>query len=191
MNKEEFTIIPNEIKTKLNNLKRINAALIISDNIKKQDTLNREVNFNNRFIITAETILDMVNIKTIDDLNNYVKNNTNYIEWFNPIDKMYQYYSISKEIDMKHELSFDTINRIVQAWVVHNFNILKTHNKSLINIMVLLCPFPPKFINNNILLKEATDYVEYWFDKHEQNEFELDLLNSFYIYIYKKNKYIY
>jgi len=184
MNENKFNIIPDEIKNKLNKNKRVNSI-----NYKSQ-IVEESVNINNKFIMTAENILNSLKIKTVDDLDKFVYDikNENNITWFNPIDNRFYELNINIKTHDNDKVDFNTINRVIQAWIIHNFQILKTHNGSLLEVMVSLCPFNEDMILTDKLYKEGKDYLEYWFNKHDKDEFDLDLLNSFYIYIYKKIK---
>jgi hypothetical protein len=183
MDTNKFNIIPDEIENKLNKNKRVNSI-----NYKSQ--VKEDINIDNKFLMTAEDILNSFKLKTIDELYNFVDNiiKNNNISWFNPVDNRFYELNINLKTHDSDKVDFNTINRVIQAWVIYNFKILKTHNKSLLEVMVSLCPFDEDMIDMDKLYKEGKDYLEYWFNKHDKDEFDLDLLNSFYIYIYKKIK---
>lgn len=144
-------------------------------------------------LITHQDILDSQGINTIDDFNLYIQNilNTKIIIYFNKIDqRFYNINKIDKSLDSIYNINFETVLSVINAWVFKNFDLLKTHNKSLIDTAILVFPFM-KIISGTSLRNAITDYIEYWFEKNTINNFDLDLFNSMYLYIFEKFKYKY
>jgi hypothetical protein len=105
----------------------------------------------------------------------------------NSIDSLIHWIDIN--IDM---YSINTINRILNCWIINNINLLKDHNNILEDIYnKLLLKFGNKLIiskiNNNIidLNKETKYFIDYWINKIN-NEFYLNLLEDYFNYIEKK-----
>ena len=107
----------------------------------------------------SDDLLQIYDIKTIDNLNNFISNN----------------------IDI---LNILTINRIINCWIRINFDILIKHNNILEEIYI-------KLIENNYiniikdfnLKNETIKFINEWLKKHNKNDFTLNLLNDYIIYI--------
>jgi hypothetical protein len=118
--------------------------------------------------ISPDIILKIYEINDIDSLNDWI--NTN--------------------IDMINIL---TINRIINCWIINNINILKKHNKFLVQIYNKLIL---KYANRKILNKinhdiidldiETLKFIEYWINKINVSDFKIDLLEDYNMYLEKK-----
>ena len=86
-----------------------------------------------------------------------------------------------------------TINRIINCWIINNINILKKHNKFLVQIYNKLIL---KYANRKILNKinhdiidldiETLKFIEYWINKINVSDFKIDLLEDYNMYLEKK-----
>jgi len=105
-------------------------------------------------------VLKMYNISNIDSLNIWTENN----------------------INNKTE---DTINRIINCWINENINDLKLFYNALFDIIKLVLL---KFTNTkeNIINKELLNYIDYWINKYDENNFNLNLITDFKNYLNKK-----
>lgn len=117
--------------------------------------------------ITSEDLLNLYDIVSIDSLNNWIE--------------------LSIET-----LKITTVNRVLNCWIRVNFDTLKNYNNILENIYNNLLP---RTINKKIidkinskkgLEKETKDFIDYWVNKVDPNNFNIDLLEDYIYYIKKK-----
>jgi hypothetical protein len=126
----------------------------ISDNIKKYMTTPS-------VIISYNSLLDIYDIKIIDDLLTFIKNS------------------------IKENKNYYFINRILNTWIRANFNDLRKSNKILITIYNTL--FDAFFKNlTNYLNKDTENFIIYWFDKNNIENFNLNLGEDLKKYLIKK-----
>jgi hypothetical protein len=117
---------------------------------------------------SSSDILNIYSISSIDELN----------KWFN---------------DSISEKNIATINRILNAWIKVNFSILKSHNNFLEKIYIkMINEFFNysyfKKVNELDFNKEIKNYIDYWTNKHDNNEFNLNLLDDLKNHLKKKYK---
>jgi hypothetical protein len=117
---------------------------------------------------SSSDILNIYSINSIDELD----------KWFN---------------DSISEKNIATINRILNAWIKVNFSILKSHNNFLEKIYIkIINEFFNysyfKKINELDFNKEIKNYIDYWTNKHNENEFDLNLLDDLKNHLKKKYK---
>lgn len=127
-------------------------------NLKTDDRKLDNHNHNRKYmlypsvILSSESILQLYEIETIDDLiktvNNYIKNNKN----------------------------FYTINRILNVFIKNNLDDLKKNNGIINKIIIdLFNNYYPEFKNNE---KKISDYIKLWFKNQNENDFYFDLFNN-------------
>jgi hypothetical protein len=100
---------------------------------------------------------------------------------------MKEYNSNSNNED---EIPFDTLNGIFNSWIYENFSVLKNHNTILNepSYILLSLTIPDNFMNEESLKKNIKDYIKYWFDEKNSDEFNFDLINDMNNYFNKKFK---
>jgi hypothetical protein len=120
--------------------------------------------------ITSNDILQIYKIESIDSLLLYVDDNI-------------------------HDSNIININRIVNSWIRVNYDTIKIYNNFLEKIYKNLVDKylnfdnKNKIKNNNINIdKEIKDYIDYWINKNNSLNFELNLLEDFISYFIKKYK---
>ena len=145
----------------LNN-KLVNTKIITNNNfnLKIVDSKLDNHNHNRKYmlypsvILSSESILQLYEIETIDDLietvNNYIKNNKN----------------------------FYSINRILNVFIKNNLDDLKKNNGIINKIIIdLFNNYYPEFkIKNNE--KKIIDYIKLWFKNQNENHFHFNLFNN-------------
>lgn len=100
------------------------------------------------------------------------------------IDKLYNWL-----LENMEKINYFTIVRIVNCWIKVNFETLKNYNNFLVKIISKLVKFnfgdtqPVKDLD-----KEIKDFIEYWMNKNNGTEFNLNLIEDFINYISKKYK---
>jgi hypothetical protein len=126
-----------------------------TQNIKLGNSLN---------LLNIGDILDMYNIYTFEDLNEYINNNIN--------------------IDNENK-----IKRIINIWIKYNYcNIV--NNIIIENILLkYFKTFNIKGINSKIINnKIIKEFISYWVDKNSESKFNLDIINDIILYLKKKSK---
>jgi len=123
-------------------------------NLKTDDRKLDNHNHNRKYmlypsvILSSESILQLYEIETIDDLIKTVKNNKN----------------------------FYTINRILNVFIKNNLDDLKKNNGIINKIIIdLFNNYYPEFKNNE---KKISDYIKLWFKNQNENDFYFDLFNN-------------
>lgn len=112
----------------------------------------------------------------------------------NDILQIYDIYSIDsiKELLDNEEKNFFYINRLLNCFIRVNFDDLKNYNNSLENISLkILTMFFKKIINtipNDKIKKTIKDYVDYWINKNNSSNFNIDFVNNMVEYLDKKYK---
>lgn len=147
------------------------------NNTSKYNCKNKDIKYNDAYKevmyvppigISAADILQIYNIDSIDDLSNWISQNI-------------------------LEYNFFTLNRILNSWIRVYFDIIKKHNNHLekICLSVMTKDFFVEKINN--MKKKITDmpneiknFIDYWVNKNNQNEFKLNLLEDFLYFLNKK-----
>ena len=120
-----------------------------------------------RYIITPHLniddfiILTFYNISNIDDLKKWIDDNIN-------------------------KKSFDHVNRIINLFIKSNFNNIKIYNKVLIEIIKKIIFYYFK-IKEEIINKEIDSFFNYWFQKNNVKNFEINFILDFKKYL--SNKY--
>ena len=105
-------------------------------------------------------ILKMYNISNIDSLNIWIDNNIN-------------------------NKSPDTIFRVINSWINQNINDLKIFNNGLFDI-IKKCLIKFTTIKEQIINKELLNFIDYWINKYDENNFYLNLITDFKKYLNKK-----
>lgn len=135
------------------------------------------------------------NYKCINNLDNY-----NKYMYLPPIginsSELLKIYEIKDSIDSLNnwiktngKINYFTMNRILNAWLKNNFDTLKSYNNVLVKMYLELLliyldydiikkikdddTYESKNIN-----KDIDNYIDYWFEKKNPNDFEFDLLND-------------
>lgn len=135
-----------------------NMTIDCDKNISKNDIIKHMLFPSINF--NHKYILKMYNISNIDSLNNWIQNNL--------------------EIKPK-----DTIYRVINCWINENINDLKLFNDALFNIIkVVLLKFNK--IKEHVIDKELLNYIDYWINKYDENNFNLNLITDFKNYLNKK-----
>jgi len=108
------------------------------------------------------------------------------------IDSLYSW--VSENLQKSNYL---TINRVLNCWIRVNFDTLKNYNNYLEKIYVKIIAFNFKTDNiykenEKLINKEIGSFVDYWVDKHSNDEFNLNLLENLNHHLEKKfNLYFY
>jgi hypothetical protein len=110
---------------------------------------------------TSSDLLQIYNINDIDSLNNWIDSN----------------YMVYNE---------NTFKRVLNCWIINNIETLKIHNNFLENICKKILKI--KYPNDFNIDKEIKYYIDYWIDKYDINNRDLDLLKDLSDYLYKKIK---
>ena len=138
--------------------------------------------------ISSYNVLELYGIDSIDSLLKYIKDtiNNNAIIYYDSF-RMKEYNSNSNNED---EIPFDTLTGIFNSWIYENFSILKNHNTILNepSYILLSLTIPDNFMNEESLKKNIKDYIKYWFDEKNSDEFNFDLINDMNNYFNKKFK---
>jgi len=117
------------------------------------------------FELSVADLLQIYNINNIDSLTFWIETN---IEEYNLL----------------------TLKRVLNCWIINNIDTLKIHNNFLENICKLLLDkgryIDKKYILYNNFDKEIKYFIDYWIDKYDIKNKDLDLINDMIIYIYKK-----
>jgi hypothetical protein len=115
--------------------------------------------------LSSNDLLKIYDIESIDRLNNWINSNL----------------TINNFINLK---------RLLNCWIRINYETLKNYNNFLekicIKIIGIILGDELKKIDN--IEKESKYYVDYWINKNKGNEFELDIINDFILYLKKKYK---
>ena len=161
--------------------------LDIIDNVSSKPLCITKYNFDN----STNKVNTFYNVKyNNDNLNNY--NNFLYIP---PIGFSYydvlNIYNISSSDSLLSfiEDNIDTmpylsINRVINSWIYKNYNILKNHNKILINIfykLILKIKYK-KIYNMDDFKKIIEHHINLWINKNNLNNYNFNLLE----YLLKK-----
>ena len=115
---------------------------------------------------SSSDILQIYNIESIDSLDKWIQEN----------------------IENKNYI---TINRVLNCWIKNNFDTLKNYNNFLEKIYnKLLYQYFLKSktqkINETETNKEIKNFIDYWINKYNGSEFNLDLLEELLNYYKKK-----
>ena len=129
-----------------------------NENVSKNDIIKHMLFPSINF--NHKYILKMYNISNIDSLDNWIKNN----------------------IELK---SRDTIYRVLNCWINENISDLKLFNNALSDVIkVILLKFTK--IKEQTIDKELLNYIDYWINKYDENNFNLNLITDFKNYLNKK-----
>jgi len=139
-------------------------------------------------IVSSKNILELYNIDSIDSLIKYTKDtiDNNSIIYYDSF-KMKKY---SSDPNNEDEVPFDTLNKIYNSWIYENFSILKNHHQILneLSLILLKLTIPNDFMNEESLKKNIKDYIKYWFEEKNIDDFNFDLINDMNNYFNKKFK---
>lgn len=102
-------------------------------------------------ILSSNELLNIYNINSIDDLNNFIK------------------------ININKKTNFKTINRILNTWIKNNFDDLKNHNDFLKDIYLNL--FNEYYISllDNKNIKKILKFIKSWILKKTDDDFNFNL----------------
>lgn len=146
------------------NLKN-NKLSILKYNCKTESNTRNQYMYIPPIGITAKDILEIYNIKSIDQLSEYINQD--------------------KLNDNQYK-----IERIINAWIRENFDTLKAHNNYLENICYKMIEvFYPNIYGSKHaenLDKDIKKYIDYWIGINNVNNFSLDLIVDLYNYLVKK-----
>ena len=122
------------------------------NNYKKLiNTNNESINkYVSPILIKSNDILEIYNIMNMDDLEKWVKNNLDDINFF-------------------------TINRIINCWIRVNLNILKKHPKYVIYIIYIIFKYYFKDIDLKKYSKNIDSYIIKWLKKKKIKDYYLNL----------------
>lgn len=188
------------------NIKKNNNDLIIlqTHNFKHKDTkkLNKTIYntvlvnkkkheqlyiYKEPTILSTNFVLELYNINSIDSLIEYIKEikNNHSIVFYDSL-RIKKYKSSSEE----DEFPFETLNKVLTSWIIENFTILKNHKTVLNDVcyMLIQLTLPDNFISDELLRKNIKDYIIYWFEEKDINDFDFNLINDMNSYFYKKFK---
>ncbi len=110
-------------------------------------------------------LLNIYNINNIDDLSDWINSN------------------------LDNDLSYLTINRILNCWIYYNLNILKNYNKILIDIyfkIIVKINFDFSYKEN--IKDDINYYINYWINKYDEKLYNFNLLEYLLLYLEKKYK---
>lgn len=110
--------------------------------------------------ITSKDIIEIYNVNNIDSLKTWIDKNINK--------------------------DFETINRVLNSWIIHNLSNLKYFNNALIDLIEQILKVHFKDIKKNIIDKELSKFVDYWVKKVDIENFDLNLIIDFKNYLNKK-----
>lgn len=115
-------------------------------------------------IIHYDTILEVYNIKSINDLISFI------------------------DESIKDNLTFTFINRVINSWIRQNFDDLKQFNKILIKINYIIFNFFFKIliISKEKFYKDTSKFISYWIENNNINNFNLNLIEELKKYLDKK-----
>lgn len=148
-----------EKKCASNNLKDFKLYTKCDGNIElEQLKKHMEVPFIN---IELNHILEFYKINTIDDLTQWIDNNIN-------------------------NKPFDTINRVLNLWICENIRDLKNFNNILFSIIKKLLNFYFTDIKEELIDNELKDFIDYWINKFNIDDFEFNLISDFKKFLNKK-----
>ena len=110
--------------------------------------------------ITSKDIIEIYDVNNIDSLKVWIDEN------------------ITKD--------FETINRVLNSWIIYNLSNLKYFNNALIDLIDKILKVHFKDIKKNIIDKELPKFVDYWVKKDDVENFDLNLIIDFKNYLNKK-----
>jgi len=177
--RNKFNIIPNApYKPEIKDQKKIYNNTVSSK--KPNNSVAPNIS------ITYKKILELYKIKSINDMTDFINNTIN--------ENCIHYYDVNKFLLITHNndntniMPFALINRVFIAWIRENINILKTHNNSIINMCynLIVLTLTPNFMEESKLKTHIDAYIKYWFDKKDQDDFDLNLIKDMNIYFNKK-----
>lgn len=167
---EEF-LHPNSLEIMKSNTTLYPSKFFIKDNLLNNVIIDK--NFNKipeqqiknfmitpSIILTFDSILEIYNISSIDNLIEFINNNK---------DKTYEF-----------------INRVINCWIRKNFDDLKSYNKILISIYRNL--YNKYYSDLEIDKKRCKKFISYWLKNKNISDFNLNLGNDLKKYLIKKNK---
>lgn len=142
----------------LQNINEFDFLIPCDKDIKKEDIIKSMLypSIN----ITSKDIIEIYNLNDIDSLKIWIDEN------------------ISKD--------FETINRVLNSWIIHNLSNLKYFNNALIDLIEKILKEHFKDIKKNIIDKELSKFVDYWVKKVDIENFDLNLIIDFKNYLNKK-----
>jgi hypothetical protein len=123
----------------------------------------------------------------------------------NSVEKLYEWF---KENINKYSNHF-TINRVLNCWIKNNYDILKNHHDILNKIYgELILRFPPQGLAKSEIFQDIYyenekdiymdtylnkyldnyNFINKWFNKHNGNEFDLNLYDDYINFLMKNVK---
>ena len=129
-----------------------------NDNITKEE-IKKNMLFPN-ININHDYIIKMYELSDIESLKNWVNNNVK--------NKPYQ-----------------TVERVINSWILTNLDELKYFNNSLFDILKLFLLETSK-IKENVIDKELAKFIDYWVNKINKDNFNLNLITDFKNFLSKK-----
>lgn len=124
---------------------------------EKEEILNINISTIN---LNNNLLLSFYKISDIDSLKEFIDNNLNFKD-------------------------FEEINRLLNFWILENLKSLKKFNYTLFSIIkkILLkfTKIPEKHLN-----KELENYIDYWVNKKNSDDFYFNLIDDFKKYLNKK-----
>lgn len=176
-------IIPQTHKFNKHQNKKIYNKILVNQKKVELPYLYKKPN-----IVSCKDVLELYNIDSIDSLIEYIKDTikNNSIIYYDSIN-MIRY---SSQPDNEDEIPFDTLTKVFSSWIYENFNILKNHNMILIEpcYKLLSLTLADNFMNEESLKKNIKDYIKYWFEEKNIDDFNFDLINDMNCYFNKKFK---
>ena len=154
--KNKFCVINKNFSTNV-------ADMFTNKNIEYQEITEKE-EISNIIISTINLdnsfLLSCYKISDIDSLKEFIESNLNFKD-------------------------FEEINRILNFWILENLKSLKKFNYTLFSIIKkILLKFtniPEKHLN-----KELENYIDYWVNKKNSDDFYFNLIDDFKKYLNKK-----
>jgi len=101
--------------------------------------------------LSPETILNIYNIKSPDDLIEFIKN------------------------EITNNTPTDNIYRIINLWIYNNFNDLVKYNNILTKIIEIINTHIWKY---NVTKDSINDYIKLWFSKVNVNDFNFNFIKN-------------
>ena len=184
--KNNHLIIPEtQIKDKM-----VKGTTILRKKIYNKPLLNRksvEIKYlyKKPIVVSCNDVIKLYGVDSIDRLILYINEtlDNNSIIYYDSINN--EEY---KSNDNINEIPFGTVNKVFNSWIYENFSILKTHNKILNDLCykLLTLTLPNDFMTDELFKKNIKDYISYWFEEKNNDDFNFDLISDMNIYFYKK-----
>jgi UV DNA damage repair endonuclease len=114
--------------------------------------------------LDISSLIDLYKVEYIDDLTEWVINSIG---------------------DAK---PFTTINRVINTWIKVNWTKIKKYNNGLEKIFIVLMRYAidSDVLKNIKLDKEVKEFIDFWVEKHDDDEFIFNLGEDMIKYLLKK-----